>query len=203
MACPLVARAQIQSAAAGSTCRKRTGVSGQWPTFEGMIVYDEASSAKRPVILHGSRLEGASAPTARQARAVAGKGLCGADGADMFGKGYGDSQRQSRGIDGRHEGRPHRLPFTIACGTAASDAPCTPEGRQARSDRRRQAGAIGYCAGADALERRAPVRLQGPRGVLFFYTSTNQIRSCDTSANIKGRVLAIHGRADPVNAEKR
>src|SRR5580693_9616658 len=90
-------------------------------TFEGMIVYDDSVSAKRPAIFMQPDWKGVCADTMGQARTVAGKNYVVLM-ADMFGAGYG---QKTKTVDDLRAGMlaVHKnLPFTIACGGAAYDA---------------------------------------------------------------------------------
>ncbi len=89
------------------------------------------------------------------------------------------------------------LPFTLACGGKAYDA-LSRRGAKARPRRCRED------AGDRLLRRRrlwrssrrAPARISR-RVVVFHVTNPNPVVA-GTPCNIKGRVLAIHGSADPV-----
>jgi dienelactone hydrolase len=60
--------------------------------FEGMIVYDESVTSKRPVIFMQPDWKGVCADTIGQAHIVAGKDYVVLM-ADMFGAGYGDKPK--------------------------------------------------------------------------------------------------------------
>ena len=88
------------------------------------------------------------------------------------------------------------LPFTVACGGKAFEALLAEADKLGVADTSK-VGAIGYCAGGGfALEQaRAGANFKGV--VVFHVTNPNPVVP-GTPCNIKGRVLAIHGRADPV-----
>ena len=153
--------------------------------------------AKRPAVYMQPDWKGIDADTTGQAQQVAGRDYVVLM-ADMFGKGYGDKLEEP-GAD-----------FAPAC------SPCTRTGRlrwpaarkpstRLRDEARLKLGliepaksvAIGYCAGGGyASSRLVPAR-RSRRS--WCSTSPIPIRSSPTRrCNIKGRVLAIHGRADPV-----
>src|SRR3954470_21266247 len=75
--------------------------------FEGMIVYDDSVTTRRPAIFMQPDWKGVCADTIAQARTVAGKDYVVLM-ADMFGAGYGGQAQDLSGVDGRHEGRPRR-----------------------------------------------------------------------------------------------
>ena len=60
-----------------------------------------------------------------------------------------------------------------------------------------KAVAIGYCAGGGYALELARAGAPFKAMVVFHVTNPNPVEP-DTPCNIKGRVLAIHGRADPV-----
>jgi dienelactone hydrolase len=163
--------------------------------FEGMIVYDDSVTTKRPAIFMQPDWKGVCPDTIGQARSVAGKDYVVLM-ADMFGAGYGAKQKT---VDELRAGmlKVHNdLPFTLSCGSAANDALMT-EARKLGIIDASKTAAIGYCAGGGyALEQaRAGADFKGV--VVFHVTNPNPVVA-DTACNIKGRVLALHGRADPV-----
>jgi dienelactone hydrolase len=163
--------------------------------FEGMIVFDDSSTAKRPAIFMQPDWKGVCADTIGQARTVAGKDYVVLM-ADMFGAGYGAKPKT---VDELRAGmlKVHNdLPFTLSCGSAANDALMGEAQKLGIIDASKKA-AIGYCAGGGyALEQaRAGADFKGV--VVFHVTNPNPVVA-GTPCNIKGRVLALHGRADPV-----
>jgi dienelactone hydrolase len=163
--------------------------------FEGMIVYDDSVTGKRPAVFMQPDWKGVSPDTIAQARTVAGKDYVVLM-ADMFGTGYGDKPKTQQelmiGMRAVHDD----LAFTIACGGKAFDALAARASGLALIDTAKKV-AIGYCAGGGfALEQaRAGADFKGV--VVFHVTNPNPVVA-GTPCNIKGRVLAIHGSADPV-----
>lgn len=162
--------------------------------FEGALVYDDSVKAKRPAIFMQPDWNGVSAHTLEQARAVAGKDYVVLM-ADMFGVGYGEKtktqdelMKSSRGVRGN-------VPFIKGCGGKA-DQVLSAEAQKLGLIDAGTKFAIGYCIGGGyALEQaRAGADYKGV--VVFHVTAPNPVQPgpCD----IKGRVLAIHGAADPV-----
>ena len=163
--------------------------------FEGLIVYDDSVKTKRPVVFMQPDWKGIDKDTTGQARTVAGKDYVVLM-ADMFGKGYGDKPKQRDELRAGMLAVHKDLPFTLACGGKAFDALMAEADKLGVADTSK-VGAIGYCAGGGfALEQaRAGATFKGV--VVFHVTNPNPVVP-GTPCNIKGRVLAIHGRADPV-----
>jgi dienelactone hydrolase len=163
--------------------------------FEGVIVYDEAVTGKRPVIFMQPDWKGVCADTIGQARTVAGKDYVVLM-ADMFGTGYG---QKPKGQDELRAGMlaVHKdLPFTIACGGKAYETLLGEANKLGVADAAKKV-AIGYCAGGGFALEQARAGADFKATVVFHVTNPNPVVS-GTSCNIKGRVLAIHGSADPI-----
>jgi dienelactone hydrolase len=163
--------------------------------FEGMIVYDDGVKAKRPAVFMQPDWKGVCADTIAQARTVAGKDYVVLM-ADMFGKGYGDKPKTQdelrAGMLAVHKDRD----FTVACGGAAYGALLAEADKLGIVDPSKKA-AIGYCAGGGYALEQARTGADFKAVVVFHVTNPNPVVS-GTPCNIKGRVLAIHGRADPI-----
>ena len=163
--------------------------------FEGVIVYDDSVAAKRPAIFMQPDWKGVCADTMAQARAVAGKDYVVLM-ADMFGRGYGErpkTQEELRaGMSAVHRDRA----FTVACGSAARDALLAEANKLGLVDTGKPA-AIGYCAGGGFALEQGRAGADFKAVVVFHVTNPNPVVP-GTPCNIKGRVLAIHGSADPV-----
>ena len=120
--------------------------------FEGMIVYDEAVTAKRPVVFMQPDWKGVCADTIGQARAVAGKDYVVLM-ADMFGSGYGAKPKTVDELRAGMLAVHNNLPFTLACGGKAYDALSAEAQKLGVADAAKVL-AIGYCAGGGyALEQ--------------------------------------------------
>jgi len=163
--------------------------------FEGMIVYDDSVKTKRPVVFMQPDWKGVCADTIAQARTVAGKDYVVLM-ADMFGKGYGDKPKTQdelrAGMLAVHKDRD----FTVACGKAAYDALLAEANKLGVVDAGKKA-AIGYCAGGGFALEQARAGADFKAVVVFHVTNPNPVVA-GTPCAIKGRVLAIHGRADPI-----
>ncbi len=87
-------------------------------------------------------------------------------------------------------------PFTSACGKAAHDALFAEANTLGLIDTAKKA-AIGYCAGGGYVLEQARDGLDFKAVVVFHVTNPNPVIA-GTPCNIKGRVLAVHGAADPI-----
>jgi dienelactone hydrolase len=163
--------------------------------FEGMLVYDEAVTAKRPAIFMQPDWKGVCADTIGQARSVAGKDYVVLM-ADMFGAGYGAKPKTPDELRAGMLAVHKDLPFTLSCGAAAYDALMAEAGKRGIIDAGKTA-AIGYCAGGGYALEQARAGADFKAVVVFHVTAPNPVQP-GTKPNIKGRVLAIHGSADPV-----
>ena len=164
--------------------------------FEGMIVYDDSVKTKRPAIFMQPDWKGVDKDTIGQARTVAGKDYVVLM-ADMFGQGYGDKpkdQTQLRaGMLAVHKDRP----FTLGCGGKAYESLMAEANKLGLIDGTKPA-AIGYCAGGGYVLEQARDGADFRAVVVFHVTNPNPVDPA-APCNIKGRVLAIHGRADPIS----
>jgi dienelactone hydrolase len=139
--------------------------------------------------------KGVCADTIAQARVAAGTDYVVLM-ADMFGAGYGDTaktQEQLRaGMSAVHRDRD----FTVACGGKAFDTLIAEADKLGLVDTAKKA-AIGYCAGGGFALEQARAGADFQAVVVFHVTNPNPVVP-GTPCNIKGRVLAIHGSADPI-----
>ena len=163
--------------------------------FEGMLVYDESVKAKRPAILMQPDWLGVCRHSVEMAHEVAAKDYV-VMMADMFGAGYGAREKTRDELMKISREVRTDLKFLLGCGTAAYRALSAEAGRLGVIDPAKT-GAIGYCIGGGfALEQaRAGADFKGT--VVFHVTLPNPVDAA-AKPNIKGRVLALHGSADPV-----
>ena len=163
--------------------------------FEGTIVYDDSVKAKRPVVFMQPDWKGVCADTIGQARTVAGKDYVVLM-ADMFGTGYGAKAKSQDELRAGMLAVHRDLPFTIGCSGTAYDTLLAEADRLGVADTGKKL-AIGYCAGGGYVLEQARTGADFKAVVVFHVTNPNPVVA-GTPCNIKGRVLAVHGSADPV-----
>jgi dienelactone hydrolase len=163
--------------------------------FEGVIVYDDSVKGKRPAVFDQPDWKGIHHETIEQARTVAGKDYVVLM-ADMFGKGYGDTPKTREELGKNMRAVHTDLPFTIACGNAAYKALMAEADKRGLIDTGKVAG-IGFCAGGGFVLEQARAGGDFKAVVVFHVTNPNPAVP-GTPCNIKGRVLAVHGGADPL-----
>jgi dienelactone hydrolase len=116
--------------------------------------------------------------------------------ADMFGLGYGDKPKTQDELRAGMRAVHTNLPFTLSCGAWAYDTLIAAADKLGLIDTAKKA-AIGYCAGGGYVLEQARAGADFSAVVVFHVTNPNPVVS-GTPCNIKGRVLALHGSADPV-----
>jgi dienelactone hydrolase len=163
--------------------------------FEGMIVFDDSIKAKRPVVFMQPDWKGVCADTLAQARTVAGKDYIVLM-ADMFGTGYGDKAKTREQLAVGMQAVHNNLPFTLSCGGKAYDTLIAEANTLGLIDAGKRA-AIGYCAGGGFALEQARAGATFGAVVVLHVTNPNPVVP-GTPCNVKGRVLAIHGSADPI-----
>jgi len=163
--------------------------------FEGMIVYDDAVKAKRPLVFMQPDWKGVCADTIGQARTVAGKDYVVLM-VDMFGAGYGDKAKTQDQLRSGMLAVHNDLPFTVACGAKAYETLLGEADKLGVVDAGKKV-AIGYCAGGGYVLEQARAGADFKAVVVFHVTNPNPVIP-GTPCNITGRVLAIHGSADPI-----
>lgn len=163
--------------------------------FEGLIVYDDGVAAKRPVVFMQPDWKGVCSDTIGQARTVAGKDYVVLM-ADMFGSGYGAKPKTQDELRAGMLAVHNDLQFTLSCGATAYQALLGEAAKLGVADTSKRA-AIGYCAGGGYALEQARAGADFKATVVFHVTNPNPVVA-GTACNIKGRVLALHGRADPI-----
>ncbi len=163
--------------------------------FEGMLVYDDGVTAKRPAILMQPDWLGVCNHTIDAAHDVAGTDYV-VMLADMFGIGYGETEKTRDDLMKSSREVRNDLDFLLGC-AAAADAALTAEADRLGLIDPDRKGIIGYCIGGGfALEQaRAGADFKGT--VVFHVTLPGPVDP-DAKPDIKGPVLAIHGSADTV-----
>jgi len=163
--------------------------------FEGVIVYDDGVTAKRPAIFMQPDWKGVCTDTIAQARIVAGKDYVVLV-ADMFGFGYGERPKTRDELAAGMRAVHDNLSFTIGCGGKAYNTLFAEANKLGLVDAAKKA-AIGYCAGGGFALEQARGGADFGAVVVFHVTNPNPAVP-GTPCNIRGRVLAIHGSDDPV-----
>ena len=174
---------------------KKVGYEHDGRKFEGAIVYDDSVKTKRPVLFMQPDWAGVCTHTLAQAREIAGKDYVVLM-ADMFGEGYGakektvdDLMKSSRSVRGN-------VPFINGCGGKALAALGAEADKLGLVDLGKKV-AVGYCIGGGYVLEQARAGADFKGVVVLHVTVPNPVVP-GTPCNIKGRVLAIHGSADPV-----
>jgi dienelactone hydrolase len=163
--------------------------------FEGMIVYDGDTKTKRASVFMQPDWKGVSPDTIAQARTVAGTDYVVLM-ADMFGTGYGDAPKTREQLAAGMKAVHDDLAFTLTCGEKAYETLFAEAAGLGLVDPAKRL-AIGYCAGGGFVLEQARAGADFKAVVVFHVTNPNPVAP-GTPCNIKGRVLAIHGSADPI-----
>lgn len=163
--------------------------------FEGAVVWDDSTDAPRPVVFMQPDWFGVCRHSLDMAAEAAGKDYVMLV-ADMYGVGYGERDKEFDELLASAQGARRDLPLVREGGTVALNA--------LRATAREHApiadgplGAIGFCMGGGIVLEQARAGAEFAGTVIFHVTLPNPVEA-DASPDFKGRVLAIHGRADPV-----
>jgi len=163
--------------------------------YEGMLVYDDSVKGKRPAVFSQPDWKGVCEDTIAQAREAAGKDYVVLL-ADMFGLGYGAKPKTQDDLMKSSRAARNDFAFINACGGKAYEALSAEAEKLGLIDKAKTL-AIGYCIGGGFALEQARAGAPFKATVVFHVTMPNPVQS-GTKCNIKGRVLAIHGSADPV-----
>lgn len=163
--------------------------------FEGVLIVPDGVHRPRPAVFVQPDWKGVCPSTIAQSREVAGSDYVVLM-ADMYGVDYGGESRTreqlATGMRAIHRDRD----FTLECGGHAYEALLAEATARGLVDGARVA-ALGYCAGGGFVLEQAREGLPWKGVVVFHVTNPNPVVP-GTACNIKGRVLAVHGSADPV-----
>src|SRR3977135_3828042 len=175
--------------------RKESAVPGQRQAVRGHDRLRRQRENEAPGHLHAARLEGRLCRHDRAGADCRRQGLCRADGGHVrhrLRRQPKTREQVAAGMRAVHDD----LDFTIACGGKSYDALLAEAEKLGVVDAAKKA-AIGYCAGGGfALEQ---ARSGADLKALVVSPVTNPTPVVpSTPCNIKGRVLAVHGSADPV-----
>lgn len=168
--------------------------------FEGMIVYDDSVSTKRPVIFEQPDWKGICRDTIDMAHRLAGRDYVVLM-ADMFGKDYGGGSKSRDDLGKGMRAVYTDLQFTLTCGETAYRALMDAAGGIAAADTSRNF-AVGYCAGGGFVLEQCRAGADFKATAVFHVTNPNPVNP-GTPCHYKGRVLAVHGRADPVTPKEK
>jgi dienelactone hydrolase len=163
--------------------------------YEGMIVYDGDAKKKRAAVFMQTDWKGVCVSTIAQARSVAGTDYVVLM-ADMFGAGYGDAPKTREQLAAGMKAVHDDLAFTLTCGEKAYETLFAETGKLGLVDSTKTL-AIGYCAGGGFVLEQARAGADFKGVVVLHVTNPNPVAP-GASSNFRGRVLAIHGSADPI-----
>jgi len=168
--------------------------------FEGMLVYDETVTSKRPAVVMQPDWLGVCRHSIDMAHDVAGKDYVVLL-ADLFGAEYGAREKSfeelmkvSREVRGD-------LPLILGGGTLA-DAALTKAAEDRGLIYPSKKAVIGYCIGGGIALEQARAGAPYLATVVFHVTMPNPVEGAK-SPDFKGRVLVFHGSADPVTLRDR
>lgn len=163
--------------------------------FEGALVFDDGATAKRPAVFMQPDWFGVCRHSLDMATEVADTDYV-VMVADMYGVGYGEREKNDDELLESATGVRRDLDLILGCGAKAYEVLTAEAVKRGLIDTDKM-GAIGFCMGGGiALEQaRAGGDFKGT--VVFHVTAPNPVDP-DSNPDFKGRVLAIHGSADPV-----
>ncbi len=163
--------------------------------FEGAVVWDDSTDNPRPVVFMQPDWYGVCRHTLDMAAEVAGPDYVMLV-ADMYGVGYGERDKEYDELLASAQGARRDLALVREGGKTALDA-LMAVARDKAPANDGPIGAIGYCMGGGIALEQARAGADFAATVAFHVTLPNPVDEAQTP-DFRGRVLAIHGRADPV-----
>lgn len=163
--------------------------------FEGMVVADGSVAARRPLLLMQPDWKGVGPETLKQAREIAGRDYVVLM-ADLYGADYDGEHRTRDELMASVKALRGNPSFICGCSDVAYAALAVVAQQTGLADDSRRA-MVGYCAGGGYALEHARAGADFQAAVVFHVTNPNPFAS-DAPCAIKGRVLALHGSADPV-----
>lgn len=163
--------------------------------FEGAVVWDDSTDAIRPAIFMQPDWFGVCRHTLDMAVEAAGPNYVMLV-ADIYGVGYGEREKDYDELLASAQGARRDLPLVREGGAVALEA-LMAAAREHAPISDALIGAIGFCMGGGIALEQARAGAEFAGTVIFHVTLPNPVDE-QAQADFKGRVLAIHGRADPV-----
>ncbi len=163
--------------------------------FEGMVVADDSVAGARPVLLMQPDWKGVGPETLKQAREIAGRDFVVLM-ADLYGADYDGENRTREELMASVKALRGNPSFVCGCSDTAYAALAAAASKTGLADESRRAMA-GYCAGGGYALEHARAGADFQAVIVFHVTNPNPF-AADAPCNMRGRVLALHGSADPV-----
>jgi dienelactone hydrolase len=189
--------ALIGGSASAAMIERRVGYEIDGKAFEGVLVYDDSVTAKRPAVLMEPDWSGVSTHSVELAREIAGRDYV-VFVADLFGVGYApkDAKERATATTAIHGD----INVMRARGGKGLDVMLTEGERLGIVDPTKIAG-IGFCFGGGVL---LEVAREGRdfKALTVFHVTNPQPADPAGPSKIKSPVLVLHGADDPITPRK-